>query len=63
MDKETMKIIQENTAKQQKERLENFRRLNMTAQKGQILFTGSSLMEQFPIEEISMTNHWQKNIF
>ena len=63
MDKETMKIIQENTAKQQKERLENFRRLNKTAQKGQILFTGSSLMEQFPIEEISMTNHWQKNIF
>lgn len=32
-------------------KLENYRQLNQTAQKGQILFVGSSLMEMFPIEE------------
>lgn len=37
--------------KEQKRKLENFRELNKTAQKGQILFTGSSLMEMFPIED------------
>ncbi len=32
-------------------KLENYRQLNQTAQKNQILFVGSSLMEMFPIEE------------
>ncbi len=34
------------------ERVENYRRLNRFVRKGQILFTGSSLMEQFPIGEL-----------
>lgn len=38
--------------KQQK--LQNFREMNQYALKGQILFTGSSLMEQFPIVEYCM---------
>ena len=37
--------------KEQKRKLENFRKLNKTVQKGQILFTGSSLMEMFPAED------------
>lgn len=33
-------------------KLDNYRRLNQTIQKNQILFVGSSLMEMFPIEEL-----------
>lgn len=35
--------------------LRRYRDLNEMAQKGKILFTGSSLMEQFPINELLMT--------
>ena len=35
-------------------KLENYRRLNRFAKKGQILFVGSSLMEQFPVHELFM---------
>ncbi len=37
---------------EQARRLEQYRRLNRVAQKGQIVFAGSSLMEQFPIDEL-----------
>ena len=37
--------------KEQEKKLENFRELNKAVQKGQILFTGSSLMEMFPVED------------
>ncbi len=40
--------------KEQKEKLDRYRILNEFARKGQILFTGSSLMEQFPIHELLM---------
>lgn len=40
--------------KEQKEKLDRYRILNESARKGQILFTGSSLMEQFPIHELLM---------
>ena len=40
--------------KEQKDKLDRYRILNETARKGQILFTGSSLMEQFPIHELLM---------
>ena len=36
--------------------VEKYRRLNKTVKKGQILFVGSSLMEQFPVNEIQQ-NH------
>ncbi|MGN1024273.1 MAG: SGNH/GDSL hydrolase family protein [Lachnospiraceae bacterium] len=38
---------------EQARKAENFRELNRYAKKGQILFTGSSLMEQFPVAEIA----------
>ena len=37
--------------KEQKRKLENFKELNKNVEKGQILFTGSSLMEMFPVED------------
>lgn len=40
--------------KEQKEKIDRYRILNAFARKGQILFTGSSLMEQFPIHELLM---------
>lgn len=40
---------------QQRERLEKLAVLNRYARKGQILFTGSSLMEQFPVEELLLS--------
>ena len=42
-------------ANEKKEKLERIRHLNRYVKKRQILFTGSSLMEQFPINEIAMT--------
>lgn len=33
-------------------KVENYRKLNKTAQKGQVVFTGSSLMEMFPINKL-----------
>lgn len=41
----------------------SYQDLNKVAQKGQILFTGSSLMEQFPINEIAMSMGVTKVIY
>lgn len=49
--------------KEQKERIEKLKILNQYAQKGQILFTGSSLMEQFPVNEILMTKGCSYHIY
>ena len=51
---ETMEIIQGFMKKEQQEKIEKYRVLNETVKKGKILFTGSSLMEQFPIHELMM---------
>lgn len=40
--------------KEQREKIERYRFLNSYAEKGCILFTGSSLMEQFPVNELCM---------
>jgi lysophospholipase L1-like esterase len=40
---------------QKKNRLISYKQLNQVAKKGQILFVGSSLMEQFPINELQQT--------
>lgn len=40
--------------KYQQDLLKNYQYLNKIATKGQVLFTGSSLMEQFPIVELVM---------
>lgn len=39
---------------EQAQKIERYRILNETVKKGEILFTGSSLMEQFPIQELMM---------
>lgn len=44
-------------------KLERFRRLNKNVKKGQILFTGSSLMENFPVNELLMTNGMPQIIY
>lgn len=41
---------------EQAKKVRNYKELNKFAKKGQILFTGSSLMEQFPINEYCMSN-------
>ena len=41
----------EHSAREKREKLERFKRLNPYVKPGQILFVGSSLMEQFPIYE------------
>lgn len=49
------KFHQEKMFRDQQDKLERFRILNQNAKKGEILFTGSSLMEQFPVNELLMT--------
>lgn len=49
--------------REQQIRLINYRQLNQNAQKGQILFTGSSLMEQFPVSELSLTHNAGKIVY
>ncbi|MCD8148119.1 MAG: GDSL-type esterase/lipase family protein [Clostridiales bacterium] len=39
---------------EQAQKIDRYRILNETARKGETLFTGSSLMEQFPIQELMM---------
>ena len=46
--------MMEHIRKEQANKLKNYRILNSCAKKGGILFTGSSLMEQFPICELAM---------
>ena len=43
------RLYAEHSAREKAEKLERFRRLNPFVKPGQILFVGSSLMEQFPI--------------
>ena len=49
------KIFKANMKREQSEKIAKYNVLNTFAQKGKILFTGSSLMEQFPINELLMT--------
>lgn len=64
---ELMKTIEEqmlSRAKQeQKNKVKSYQHLNRYAKKGQILFTGSSLMEQFPINEIMMSDGLDRMIY
>ena len=55
MDMETIrKTIAGYMQYQKQDRVERFRHLNLFAKKGQIVFAGSSLMEQFPVNELLM---------
>lgn len=48
---------------EQQHRLRQIHALNQNVKKGEILFTGSSLMEQFPINELQLTYGIQKIIY
>lgn len=58
-----MDFFREQLKRDQQDKLERYRVLNRNVKKGEILFTGSSLMEQFPINELLMTNGMKQIIY
>ena len=60
---EAAKETRTQAVRNQWERLERYRILNEKVKKGEILFTGSSLMEQFPIYELRMTEEMDAVIY
>jgi len=52
MNTELQSYIEEQSINEKKLKVERYKRLNRFANEGQILFVGSSLMEQFPIDEM-----------
>ncbi len=58
MERPDEKITQE-----QQDKLTRYGVLNRNVRRGEILFTGSSLMEQFPINELLMTNGMEQVIY
>ncbi len=58
-----LKFHQEQMLRDQQDKLERFRILNQNAKKGEILFTGSSLMEQFPVNELLMTKGMHQVVY
>lgn len=60
---EKMDFFKEMMHREQQDKLERYRILNQFAKKGEILFTGSSLMEQFPINELLMSNGMDQVIY
>ena len=54
MEENELELFFEN---EKKDKVNRFRHLNAFAEKGKILFVGSSLMEQFPIHEILIADH------
>lgn len=60
---EELDFFKKRMAQEQQDKLERYRVLNQNVKKGQILFTGSSLMEQFPINELLMTNGMPQIIY
>lgn len=56
-------IMQAYMKMEQNEKIDKFRILNTYVKKGQILFTGSSLMEQFPINEFLMAENTDRIIY
>ena len=60
---EIMKVMRSLTVRDQADKLARYRVLNQDVRKGEILFVGSSLMEQFPINELLMTAGISKVIY
>lgn len=58
-----MDYFKELMHREQQDKLERYRILNQNVKKGEILFTGSSLMEQFPVNELLMTNGMDQVIY
>lgn len=51
VDEMIRNIFMQQSKNEKRDKIERFKRLNQYVKKGQILFAGSSLMEQFPIYE------------
>ena len=49
-----MSLFVEQAKREKQQKIERYRRLNRFVRPGQILFVGSSLMEQFPVNELTM---------
>lgn len=58
-----MDFFKELMHREQQDKLERYRILNQNVRKGEVLFTGSSLMEQFPVNELLMTNGMDQVIY
>lgn len=58
-----MENFKEMMKRNQQDILMRYSVLNQNVRKGEILFTGSSLMEQFPINELLMTNGMEQVIY
>lgn len=58
-----MDFFKELMHREQQDKLDRYRILNQNVKKGEILFTGSSLMEQFPVNELLMTNGMDQVIY
>lgn len=56
-------MMMQNFKREQMQKIENYKVLNAAAKKGQILFTGSSLMEQFPICELCQSLEMSKKVY
>lgn len=63
MEQKTMVAMMERMKGEQATKVRNFRTLNKMAQKGAVLFTGSSLMEQFPITEMAISAGITKPVY
>lgn len=57
------KMMRDGQDEEKARKVRNYRELNRYARKGQILFTGSSLMEQFPVAEYSMSAGVGKTVY
>lgn len=53
----------QNMQKEKAQKVKNYKTLNQCAVKGQILFTGSSLMEQFPVCELAASLKLDKLVY
>lgn len=58
-----MENYKERLKHEQQDKLMRYSVLNRNVLKGKILFTGSSLMEQFPINELLMTNGMEQVVY
>lgn len=60
---EITEMMMQNFRREQMQKVQNYKELNKLAKKGQILFTGSSLMEQFPICEFCQVLEMEKKVY
>lgn len=61
--KEIPLTVEQMMENEKREKVERFRHLNRFAKKGQTLFAGSSLMEQFPIHEILENHGMERKVY